>query len=97
MKSFDQYIEWRINSDLELQKDFIYDESGRLLVDFVGRFENLQQDFDEICKRIPIPPTSLPLINTSQHRPYKDYYNNRTRDLVYNAFKTDIELFNYDF
>jgi hypothetical protein len=47
------------------QYDFLYDDSGRLLVDFVGRFERLQADFDTICSRIGIPPTPLPRANRS--------------------------------
>ena len=47
------------------QYDFVYDESGRLLVDFVGRFESLQADFDTVCSRIGIPPTPLPRVNRS--------------------------------
>jgi len=47
------------------QHDFLHDEAGRLLVDFVGRFERLQADFDVICARIGIPSTPLPRANRS--------------------------------
>lgn len=47
------------------QHDFLYDEEGRLLVDFVGRFESLQADFDAVCARIGIAPTPLPRVNRS--------------------------------
>jgi hypothetical protein len=97
MKTFDEYIEWRINEDFELQKDFICDSKGKNLMNFVGRFENLQEDFNKACEEIGIPQVSLPKVNTSKHRFYKEYYNKHTRDLIYNAFKKDIELFNYDF
>ncbi len=97
MKSFDEYIEWRINEDLELQKDFLYDDEGNLLVDYVGKFENLQEDFNTICTRIPISQSALPVANTSKHTHYKEYYNKHTRDLISKAFKKDIETFNYDF
>ena len=40
MKTFDEYIEWRIEYDLELQKEFIYDKKGKMLVDFVGRYRS---------------------------------------------------------
>ena len=97
MKSFDEYIEWRINNDMGLQKDFLYDKNGKLLVDFVGKFENLQEDFDIICSKIPINQTNLPFANSSQHTHYKDYYNAYTKELVSKAFSKDIEAFNYDF
>jgi Sulfotransferase family len=47
------------------QLDFVADESGRLLVDFVGRFENLQADFDQVCVRLGLAPTPLPRVNRS--------------------------------
>jgi hypothetical protein len=97
MKTFDEYIEWRINEDLELQRDFLYDDSGNQLVDFIGRFEKLQEDFDMICTRIPISKTALPMANKSKHTHYKEYYNAHTKKLIGDAFKKDIETFNYDF
>ena len=34
------------------QTDMLFDEGGTLLVDFVGKFENLQADFDQVCARL---------------------------------------------
>jgi hypothetical protein len=34
------------------QYDFLYDDSGRCLVDFVGRFETIVEDFDKVRKRL---------------------------------------------
>lgn len=51
------------------QSDFIYDDDGRLLVNFVGRFERLQADFDIICRRLGMPPEPLPHVNhAADHR-----------------------------
>ena len=97
MKSFDEYIEWRIQEDLEIQKEFIYDKNNNLIVDFVGKFENLQEDFDKICDRININKIQLPFSNKSKHGYYKDYYNEHTRKLIADAFKKDIETFQYEF
>ena len=46
------------------QYDMLY-KDGRLLVDFVGRFENLQQDFDKICETLSIEESELPFRNRS--------------------------------
>lgn len=97
MNTFDEYIEWRINCDMETQREFIYDANGKLLVDFVGKFENLQEDFNMICSKIPISQAKLPFANKSKHAFYKNYYNTHTKTLIANAFKKDIETFNYDF
>jgi hypothetical protein len=47
------------------QHDFLYDETGKLLVDFVGRYETLQADFDTVCTQVGIPPTRLARVNRS--------------------------------
>jgi hypothetical protein len=47
------------------QYDFVYGPDGRALVDFIGRYERLQADFDEVCARIGIAPTPLPRMNRS--------------------------------
>ena len=47
------------------QYNFLYDEKGKLLVDFVGKFENLQNDFYKVCKRLGFPPITLPHANKS--------------------------------
>ena len=48
------------------QASFICDEKGEIIVDFVGRFENLQQDFNSICRQIGLSPTKLPHVNKSK-------------------------------
>lgn len=49
------------------QYDFLYGD-GRCLVDFVGRFENLQHDFDVVCHSLGIPAGPLPHVNRSLKR-----------------------------
>lgn len=47
------------------QAHYVNDASGNLLVDFVGRFERLQEDFDHVCNCIGIPQLQLPHTNKS--------------------------------
>ena len=54
------------------QYDFLHDEAGKLLVDFVGRYESLQADFDTVCARVGIPPTPLPQVNRSLEGTWPD-------------------------
>tara|TARA_R110002167_G_scaffold366448_1_gene597391 strand:- start:12566 stop:13285 length:720 start_codon:yes stop_codon:yes gene_type:complete len=42
------------------QWQFLYDEGGKCLVDFIGKFENLQHDFDKVCSELAIAQTILP-------------------------------------
>ncbi len=94
--NFDDYFEWRCSDERRLQKSFLTDESGELMVDFVGRFETLSEDFEKICAQVGIEST-LPHRNRSKHEGYKAYYNDRTRALVADRFAEDIEFFGYEF
>ena len=94
--SFDKYVEWRVNKDLRLQKDFVVDERGELIVDFVGRYESLERDFNELCGRLGVS-CRLPHLNKTPRKNYTDYYTPQTEAVIAEAFKEDIEFFGYDF
>lgn len=97
--NFEEYIEWAVNTQLNLQKDMLFSEKNELLVDFIGKFENLEEDFRKVCEIIGINDTQLPHVNKSPRNKtsYREYYNEKTKELVYQGFKTDIELFGYEF
>lgn len=94
--SFDEYLEWRYTKPVTYQKNFLFSEENEQLVDFIGKFEKLSDDFNKICSRIGISAT-LSRRNVSRIRPYKEYYNKKTIELVREKFEPDIKLFNYDF
>ena len=78
--------------------DWITDEKGNILVDYIGKFENLQEEFNVICKMLKIPPLDLPHTNNSSStESYQKYYTPSLKELVAKAFKKDIEQFNYKF
>lgn len=85
-----------INAPLDLQKDFVVDEDGELLVDFVGRFETLEADFQMVCERTGIE-SQLPIINTSQHRDYRSYFTDPLAEHVGRIYHEDIKFFGYNF
>jgi hypothetical protein len=97
MRDFEDYLDWRINRQRpELQTEFVLDDSGGLLVNFVGRREALQRDFATVCEHLGIE-ASLPHVNRSQHLDFREYYTPRTRELVAEAYKKDIDFFGYEF
>jgi len=66
-------------------------------MDFVGKIENLQQDFDLIMNRLDLPPQKLTHENLIQHKPYWEYYDDETIDVVAERYRDDINHFCYEF
>lgn len=92
--NFDNYIDWRITKEKKLQKDFFYD-GDECIVDFIGKMENLNEDFQTICSQIGID-ASLPHLKKSRSdNKFRKFYTQKTIDLVYDAYLPDIETFNY--
>ncbi len=50
------------------QTEMLYDDNGHLLVDFVGKFETLQQDFNQVCEQLGFAESRLPHINSSDKK-----------------------------
>ncbi|MEM6262743.1 MAG: sulfotransferase family 2 domain-containing protein [Bacteroidota bacterium] len=96
MRDFDEYLDWRLTHEVKLQRDVIYDETGNLLVDFVGKQDQMEEDFVEICRRLNIKET-LPHVNRSNRGDYRKYYTKRSASLVAEAFQADIETFGFEF
>jgi hypothetical protein len=94
--NFEDYLHWEIRRGKMSQHTYVCDRRGKLIVDFIGRFERLHEDFSKICERLQLR-AELPKANASSHRDYREYYTPATRELVAKNFQRDIQLFGYDF
>ena len=79
------------------QYDWLVSQNGKLEIDFVARFENLQEDFRTICEKINIDPISLPHRNKTEKLDYRQFYTDETYSLVKANYKKDIDYFKYKF
>lgn len=98
MDDFEEYIKWRCADirRVRFQRDFLYSEEGKPLVDFVGRFENLNDDFQKVCNHLGIN-TSLGRKNVSNTVPYQENYNEETKKMVEKTYKRVIDFFGFKF
>jgi hypothetical protein len=77
------------------QSDFICDANDQLMINYTGRYETLQSSYDTVCDSINLTKSSLETINSSTHMPYKEYYNDELKEMVYNFYKKDFIHFGY--
>lgn len=78
------------------QLDYI-SNNGKILVDFIGRFETINSDFDFIMNKIGITDYNLPYLNKFNCGNYRRYYSDKDIEKVYNLYKKDIDFFDYKF
>ena len=71
------------------------EEDGRPLVDWMGRYERLQEDFDAICGRMGWPGKSLKAVNGSVHGRWQDCYDAEMAAVVARRYGRDFELGGY--
>jgi hypothetical protein len=71
----------------------IYND-GDCLVDYIGRFERLSEEYDIISSKYGLLP--LEHKNASTKYDYRDYYTEELANLVYNRYKVDFDTFGYD-
>jgi hypothetical protein len=107
--NFDHFLKWKLQEDRpyhyildasgEPQWYSLIDLQGQCLVDFVGRYENLQADFAYICqylglKKIPRLPHRR---QATERRDYRSYYSQESAELVARHYALDIQSFGYCF
>lgn len=88
----DSYEMWR-NSQLRM-----ISINNEIMLDFIGKFENLQEDWGKICDFLEIQHRRLPHLNNLSNRPhYMDLYDDHSRKLVEIGCMEKVEYFEYKF
>ena len=104
-KSDRTYFNLWIQQRYVMQNRYVTDRTSTWLfkddkqaVKFIGRFENLQEDFDYVCRVIGCGKLKLEHYNKSQISVnYKDWYTDYSKQLISNAFEFEIDYFKYSF
>jgi len=72
--------------------------NDEIAVDFVGKFESLGSDFQNVCEQIGATKIDLPHKNNlSDREHYSYFYNEEAKKLVEKHFAWEIETFKYEF
>jgi hypothetical protein len=80
---------------LHPQHTFITDSEGRLMVDYVGAFEDLNGAYRHVCAQAGIPYAPLSVVNRSEHRGYNEYLDADLKQAVLGYYRRDFELLGY--
>ena len=80
------------------QDTYYFDESGKIIVDHIAEFENLQNEFIFLCNQVGINAPHLKHGNKSSNPlNIHDIYNQQLIDLVAQKEKSVIKLKNYHY
>lgn len=98
------YIKWQEDAlygylwnHLVPQVDYIYGRKG-LGVDFVGRFEHLENDLKLLCQRLEIENIALEKHNQSvKSKSYQEYFSPRSKALISEVYAVDLAEFSYNY
>ena len=97
-EKFENFVKHTNVSNLD-----IHSINGKSVCDYYIRYENLEKDIIELCKKLGIEDcniNNLPKHNVDKFRRnnhYSHYYNEETRKIVYENHKEEFELFEYNF
>lgn len=78
------------------QCNWITDHDGHILVNKVCRFEQLEADLLEICRRLK-KKVHLEHLKKSDRGDYRQYYDSESIEIIEKWFLRDIDRFGYEF
>lgn len=74
-----------------------YMNNGARFCERIAHTETLQDDMNAIFDDLSLPNWDIPIENTTQHKPYRDIFDAKTRKFVEDPYRKDIDLFGYSF
>jgi hypothetical protein len=100
----DTFKDFVMNLEASPCRDFIHLQpqynflqvDGEVNLDFVGRYENLREDFRKVEKDLGLAHVELPITRTSAHPNFKDLYDKEMKEAVKTIYGNDFKEFGYD-
>jgi len=75
---------------IQTQSDYLDEQ-----INFIGCYENLQEDFNSVCNQIGIPPYELPHYNQSQHEHWSTFWDDELNEYILDKYQQDFQNFAY--
>lgn len=96
-----EFIESETISALRSKGLELYTIDGVVVVDRILRYENLEEELDEVRRLVGIPPPlELPRAKASfrnDRRPHREVFDDEQRRVIADRFQEEIELLGYEF
>lgn len=97
-----QHDKWHVWN----QVDHLIDSNGNIMLDYIARFENLNNDFNYVCFRSGLQKLKLPHLNypgfyenepLRKYEHYSAHYDDELVEIVRQRCSADIERFGYEY
>ena len=97
-EKFNNFVKNNSKLSLIINNKRIWSDNNKYDFEYI-RFENMEEDLNRIMKKLGLPKyeIDIPHFKKSIRGDWKEYYDEETKEIVYNLFKDEIELFNYKF
>lgn len=104
-ETFERFVsEWlavRDPNELDLifqpQSRFVCDSAGKVLVDHLGRVEDLGATYDYLRAKVPDLPPFAASNRSGERIDYRSFYTPRLADVVAKIYAADVSRFGYSF
>lgn len=102
--SFSEFVTRGLARDPEIrawvhfrpQTEFVCDAAGQNLMDFIGRFECISEDYAKVAEQLGLS-SELPVTNRSERGDYREAFNTASLDIVRQIYCRDLAAFGYGF
>lgn len=89
--------DWEADTHFQSQYYQLSQMGALTSLDFIGKLENMEEDFQLIQEHTGLPKMKLDKLNTSHERAYTSHYTPALRAKVAARFAADIDIFEYKF
>jgi len=95
LKGLNEKIIWEIMHFIP-QYEFVCDKNGKIIVDYLVRFESLQEDIAGLSKKINLEVV-MDHHNYNKKKDYREAYTKEMIEKVHHIYQKDIDVFEYSF